>query len=148
MKKLLALAVLVLSLLVLPLSAFVKEASWYKCLKGNIGGYPVTLQLHKYTDQVTGYYYYDKYMMPLVVYGSAKGDSLSLAAYVNTIDAEHFRGILKNGVYSGYWSVGGDSSDLGFSMKEDAKLSGMFEFVYVKGEKDLFRNFEKSPDAT
>jgi hypothetical protein len=148
MKKLLALAVLVLSLLVLPLSAFAKEASWYKCFKGKISGYPVTFQLHKYTDQVTGYYYYDKYMMPLVVYGSSKGDSLNLAAYINSNVTEHFMGILKNGVYSGHWSLGGDSSDLDFSMKEDAKLSAMFEFVYVKGEKDLFRNFEKSPDAT
>ncbi len=149
MKKVLFLAVLVFSLLVLPLSTFAKEATWYKCLKGKIGDYPVTVHLTKYEKQLNGYYYYDKYMTPLILIGNTNGDSITLISYINNSDGENFSGIFKNGIYSGQWSSqGAETKNLSFSFKEDAKLSGMFEFVYVKGEKDLFRNFEKSPDAT
>jgi hypothetical protein len=139
MKKLLILAVLSLSL-----NIFGKDVSWYKCFKGKVGEYPVTMHINLYGDQITGYYYYDKYMQPLTVMGNVSGDSLKLLAYSNSYNGERFNGVLKNGKYSGGWE-NDNYATLNFVLEDMKDISSMYEYVYVKGSKTLMTNFENSP---
>jgi hypothetical protein len=142
MKKFAVLAVLILSV-----NLFAKDVSWYKCFKGKIGDYPVTLHINKYGEQVTGYYNYDKYAQPLTVMGTSKGDSLILSVYFGNEDYENFSGKLFKGKYSGRWESDKNKS-MNFELNEDTKISGMYEFVYVTGEKKLLKDYKNSPYAS
>lgn len=139
---------LIFTVLALSLNVFGKDSGWYKCFKGKIGSYPVTAHLNKVGGQVTGYYYYDKYMMPLSIFGSFEGDSLKLIAYSNSYMSESFNGVLKGGGYKGDWFVDGKDEKLTFALEDDTKLSGMFSYEFVTGEKKLMKNYDKSPAAS
>lgn len=138
----------VLAVFIFCTGIFSKDVSWYKCLKGNIGGYAVTMHLNKYNDQLGGYYYYDKYMMPFTVIGDSKGDTISLAAYMNSWQTESFNGVFKSGVYSGNWLQNDTAKKTSFKLQESAENSAMFEYVFVYGEQYLFKNYDKSPNVT
>jgi hypothetical protein len=139
MKKLHVLAVVALSL-----NVFGNDVSWYKCFKGKVGEYPVTMHINLYGDQVTGYYYYDKFMQPLTVMGNVSGDSLKLLAYSNSYNGERFNGVLKNGKYSGGWENDNNAA-LNFVLEDMKEISSMYEYVYVKGSKTLMNNYKNSP---
>jgi hypothetical protein len=125
---------------------FAEEISWFKTFKGKIGSSTVTMNLVKYNDEVKGYYYYDKYMIPMTIFGTLENDSLQLIAYFNSYDTEYFKGILKKADFSGKWN--NDHSKVNdFELEEDPKLSKEFEFVFVKGNKKLFNTEEYSPYA-
>src|SRR4030095_4447118 len=121
--------------------------SWYKFYKGKIGDYPVTFHLNRYDDNIGGYYYYDKYMVPLVVSGSFTGDSLNLSAYLISYKGEYFNGIFKSGLYSGEWGTDDSEKKLNFRIEEDKELSSLFDYVFVNDEKKLIKNFNNSPAA-
>jgi len=125
---------------------FADDVSWFKVFKGKIGSSPVTMNLVKYSEEVKGYYYYDKYKIPMTIFGSSGNDSLDLISYFNSYDTEHFKGNFKNGKFSGRWK---DSKDkvLDFVLQEDPKLSSQFEFVFVKENRKLFKTEESSPYA-
>ncbi len=123
------------------------DKSWFKSLSGNIGGSPVTMNILKYGDEIKGYYYYNKYSVLINVLGTLKGDSLSIVAYLNSYDTESFKGILKNGTYSGKWELDTTKTET-FLLKDNSAISDMFEYVYVYGTKKLFERMETSPTAT
>lgn len=125
---------------------FSEEVSWFKVFKGKLGGVSVTLNLVKYSGEIKGYYYYDKYKIPLTIFGSTSNDSLNLISYLNSYDTEYFKGVLKNGKFSGNWKDSKDKS-LEFDLKEDRKLSSQFEFVFVNENRKLFKSEENSPYA-
>ncbi len=60
-----------------------KAVSWYKCMKGTIGKYTITMHLHKWEKNYTGYYYYDRSQQPIEISGmdSANG-KVGLSAYL------------------------------------------------------------------
>lgn len=139
--------IVVFTFLVFTISIFSKDVSWYKYMEGKIGEYPVIMHLHKYGEQLSGYYYYEKYRQPINLIGDFKGDSMSIFAYLNAPDGETFKGVLKGDVYSGEWST--DKQKLKFSLKENEAKSDMFEYVYVTGEELLFKDLkDKSPSAS
>lgn len=145
MKKL-----LVLTLLILSFTAFAgvsNDVSWFKYFKGTVGEYPVTMMINKYGEQITGYYYYNKYAQPLTVSGSVKGDSLVLIAYSNNYDGERFNGMLKGGEYKGSWENDLNKTMV-FKMEEDKNISAQYEYVFVTGETLLLKDYKNSPNAT
>jgi len=119
--------------------------SWYKCFKGTIGKYPVTMHLHKSDKNVRGFYNYDKMRQPIGFFGDVIGDSVFLLTNSNN-NQESFRGILKKNKYNGQW-YNGDKSTLEFVLTEDESVSAMFEYVYVHGTKQLFKGWDKSPQG-
>ena len=128
-------------------SGLSKDKSWYKVFKGNINNAEVTMHLVSFNDDVRGFYYYDKYKIPMVAIGNLKEDSLSLYAYLNNDDAELFKGVFKNSSYTGTWSKE-ENKNLNFSLKENTALSSEFEFVYVYGKKTLNTEVEYPPEVT
>lgn len=127
-------------------SGYSKDVSWYKYMEGKIGEYPVIMHLHKYGEQVSGYYYYEKFRQPMYILGNFTGDSLSIFAYLNAPDGEYFRGVLKGDSYKGEWN--NDKQKLKYSLKENKVKSIMFEYVYVQGNEMLFKDLKDiSPTA-
>ena len=63
-----------LFLLVLSLSSFCQDdknnSRWCNCMKGTIEKYPVTMHLHKWGKNYSGYYYYDRSQEPMDVSGA------------------------------------------------------------------------------
>ncbi len=118
---------------------------WFKSMTGTIDSYPVTLNVVRFGDELRGYYYYDKFKKPMVVYGTFKGDSLQMGAYFTYEDSEVFEGIMTGSNYGGKWSSKDGSKILDFHLKEQ-KVSGDFEYVYVEGSERLFKDIE-SPNA-
>lgn len=148
MLKVIGYKVLILFILVMNISANTGDNNyWYKCLKGQIGKYPVTMHLVKYDKNITGYYYYDKFLQPISVLGDIKGDSVSLLTSMNGPINEMFNGTLKNDVYKGTWENNNDSSSNNFSLTVDESLSSMFEYVYVHEMKQLFKGWRKTPEV-
>jgi Protein of unknown function (DUF3298) len=121
------------------------DKSWFKSFTGNIGGSPVTMHLIKYGESIQGYYYYNKYSIPLNVLGTEKGDSLSLIAYMNSGNTERFRGRVAGESYSGIWELDTTKTEP-FMLKDNNAISEKFEYVY--GTKKLFDKMETSPVAT
>lgn len=123
------------------------DKSWFKSFKGTIGGSPVTMNILNYDGEIRGFYYYDKYSVPMNVMGSLKNDSLSLVAYLNSYDSENFKGILKNGNYTGEWSADTNKT-AAFQLKDNTSVSDQFEYVFVYGKKELFEGMKYPPTAT
>lgn len=127
--------------------SFAGDKSWFRSFKGNIGGSPVTMNILRYDNDIRGYYYYDKYSVLMTVLGSLKEDSLTLVAYLNSYDSENFKGVLKDGNYSGLWSAD-TNKEAAFQLRDNTVISGQFEYVFVYGKKDLFSGMEYPPSAT
>lgn len=138
---------LVLSLFLFTFTALADDISWFKSLKGTVGEYPAAMHINKYGEQITGYYYYTKFMQPLTVMGTIKGDSLNLIAYSNNYDGERFNGIYKNGEYKGSWE-NDKNKTMVFKFEEDKSTSAQYEYVYVTGETLLLKDYKQSPNAT
>lgn len=148
MKKFLVLTLFMLSFVVLAGDGSnTKDVSWFKSFKGSVGEYPAVMHINKYGEQVTGYYYYSKFMQPLTVSGSIKGDSLQLIAYSNNYDGERFNGILKGSEYKGSWE-NDKNKTMVFKFEEDKTTSSYYEYVYVTGETMLLKDYKNSPNAT
>jgi hypothetical protein len=123
------------------------DKSWFKSFKGIIGSSTVTMNILNYNGEIRGFYYYDKYSVPMNVLGNFKNDSLSLVAYLNSYDSENFKGILKNGNYTGQWSADTNKT-AAFQFKDNTSVSEQFEYVFVYGKKELFEGMEYPPAAT
>jgi hypothetical protein len=144
MKKFLLLTAI---FILLSSSLFGGDKSWFKSFRGTVGSASVTMNILMYQNEIKGYYYYDKYSVPMNVLGSLKGDSLSLIAYLNSYETESFKGVFKGGNYSGEWSLD-TSKKTDFLLKENNTISRRFEYVYVYGKEELFKNMEYPPSAT
>lgn len=119
---------------------------WFKTLTGTINMYTVTMNLVKYGDELRGYYYYDKYKKPMVVYGNFNNDSLLMSAYYGYEDSETFKGIFSENTYKGVWTSKDGTVTLQFRMEEKKTSSGDFQYVYVEGSERLFKDLE-TPNA-
>ena len=144
MKKITLLVIVFLSINLY--SEIKNDISWYKCLKGKIGNYPVTMHLHKYDKTLRGYYYYDKYSQPISLFGDVKDDSVMLGAGSNNI-SESFKGVINKNNFKGTWNNSDKNTSLEFDLAVDGSLSGMFEYVYVYGTKQIFRGWDGSPQG-
>src|SRR5690349_1729547 len=97
-----------------------ESISWYKCMKGTIGKYPVSMHLHKWNHEYGGYYYYESAQEPMHFSGHSNGkDSLRLSAYPTGEDTEEeiFSGIIKDSSFEGVWYKPGKTMPLPFSFK-------------------------------
>ncbi len=119
---------------------------WFKTLTGSINLYPVTMNLVKYGDELRGYYYYDKYKKPMVVYGNFSGDSLLMGAYYGYEDSETFKGIFSENTYKGVWTSKDGTLTQDFRLVENKSSSAGFEYVHVEGSERLFKELE-TPNA-
>lgn len=139
MKRLILLVILIIAA-----SSYGKD-SWYKCFKGKIGDYPVTMHLNMCGEKVSGYYYYDKFIQPIYISGTIKDDSLRLDAYTVNEGTEIFEGMLDDADFIGIWTTDKDDR-LKFKLNEQKDISAMFEYVYVKDEELLIKKLkDKSP---
>ena len=138
------------------------KKGFYKHLKGTVGDYAITMDLVKNvlnSDRevveswagFNGYYYYDKYQEPIMLYGSLDSTGMIvLDEWSAEGKAAQFRGNLTpEGAFIGTWQDSGKTKTLNVALKE----------VYVDGAismenteySDSFRLFEKlknSPVAT
>ncbi len=65
--KLKSTLLIIISFIAYNLSA--QNVSWYKCLKGTIDKYPITMHLHKMDHNFSGYYYYNSKQEPIYFIG-------------------------------------------------------------------------------
>src|SRR6516162_7488238 len=71
---------------------------WYKCMKGTIGKYGVTMQLHRNGHEYSGYYYYESSQQPMDLGGKDSAGMVLLDAYIPAnlenanVYSESFRG--------------------------------------------------------
>ena len=138
--------ILIFLTMLIAASGFSKEKSWYKVFKGKINNAEITMHLVYFNDDVRGFYYYDKYKIPLAAIGNLTEDSLSLYAYLNNYDTELFKGVFKNGSYTGGWSKNENKNQV-FSLQENTALSSDYDFVYVHGKKALETEAENPPEV-
>jgi hypothetical protein len=78
------------------------------------GSIRVTLHLEFNSDNVTGYYYYDKVRKAIKITGKKDGNNLRLIAYVKGGE-ELFSGVLNDGLFSGIWENADRSKSYPFS---------------------------------
>ena len=138
------------------------KKGFYKHLKGTVGDYPITMDLVKNvvnSDRETveswagfnGYYYYDKYQEPIMLYGSLDSTGMIvLEEWSVEGKSAQFRGnMTPEGAFIGTWQDSSKTKTLNVALKE----------VYIDGAigmenseySDSFRLFEKlknSPVAT
>ena len=128
-----------------------KAISWYKCMKGTIGKYPITMHLHKWENNYGGYYYYERSQEPIPLSGidsSNKKVGLSTDLSGPNEVTEYFTGKWNGNKFEGTWKAG-KSGPLNFSLSPstDSTLSD-FIFVYTKGNLKLRPKLKKSPKAS
>jgi len=132
-----------------------KPVSWYKCMKGTIGKYPITMHLHKWQKNYTGYYYYDRSQQPIEISGTDSANSrMGLSAYLPGPEgqnelSESFVGKWDGNSLTGTWHSNGKSAPLRFSLSplKDSTVPD-FAFVYTEGSIKLRPKMNKSPEAT
>ena len=128
-----------------------KPTSWYKCMKGMIGTYPITMHLHRWENNYTGYYYYERSQEPIPLSGI---DSMNKKVGLSTDLSgpneivEYFTGNWSGNKFEGTWRTG-KSAPLKFSLSPstDSTLPD-FIFVYTKGNIKLRPKMNKSPEAS
>ena len=128
------------------------SSSWYKCMKGMIGKYPVTMHLHKSGNDYSGFYYYERSQEPISFFGKDSSDTfLHLEAYLPgpSDEAEIFSGSWNGDICAGTWLIPGKTSVLDFSLKvvRDSLVPN-FTVVYTSGEAVLRKTLKNSPKAT
>ncbi len=143
-------------------SVYDAKKGFYKHLKGMIGDYPVTMDLVKNvvnSDRESveswagfnGYYYYDKYQEPIMLFGSLDSTGMIvLEEWAAEGKSAMFRGnMTPEGAFIGTWQDSSKTKTLNVALKE----------VYIDGAlgiensefSDSFRLFQKlknSPVAT
>ncbi len=143
-------------------SVYDAKKGFYKHLKGTVGDYPVTMDLVKNvvnSDReaveswagFNGYYYYDKYQEPIMLYGSLDSTGMIvLEEWSAEGKSAQFRGNLTpEGAFIGTWQDSGKVKTLNVALKEiytDGAI-GLESIEYS----DSFRLFDKlknSPVAT
>jgi Protein of unknown function (DUF3298)/Deacetylase PdaC len=130
------------------------QKGFYKHLKGTVGDYPVTMDLIKNvvaTDRETaeswvsfsGYYYYDKYQEPIILYGSVDSTgAIVLGEWAAEGESAQFRGNLTpEGAFIGTWQDSAKTKTLNVILKE-AYSDGAIA-LENKEFGDSFRLFEK-----
>lgn len=138
------------------------KKGFYKHLKGTVGDYAVTMDLIKNvvnSDResveswagFTGYYYYDKYQEPIMLYGSVDSTgAIVLEEWAAEGKSAQFRGNLTpEGAFIGTWQDTGKTKTLNVVLKE-AYTDGAMALENIEFS-DSFRLFEKlknSPVAT
>ncbi len=138
------------------------KKGFYKHLKGTIGDYPVTMDLVKNvvnSDReaveswagFNGYYYYDKYQEPIIIYGSLDSTGMIvLEEWSAEGKSAQFRGNLTpEGAFIGTWQDSGKTKTLNVALKE-VYTDGAIGFENIEYS-DSFRLFDKlknSPVAT
>ena len=129
---------------------------WYKCMKGTIGKYPITMQLHRRGQEYSGYYYYESAQQPIDVSGGDSSGVLVLRAYIpkNDIDDDNnndetFRGRWNGNNYSGTWKMPGKYPSQSFTLIPQASaLISDFIIIYTEGKSKLYPQKKKSPQAS
>ena len=132
-----------------------KPVSWYKCMKGTIGKYPITMHLHKWKKNYAGYYYYDRSQQPIEISGEDSANSkVGLSAFLRGPEGENnlsetFIGKWDGNSLTGTWYASGKSAPLRFSLapSKDSTVPD-FTFVYTEGSIKLRPKMNKSPEAT
>ncbi len=138
------------------------KKGFYKHLKGTVGDYPVTMDLVKNvvnSDRETveswagfnGYYYYDKYQEPIMLYGSLDSTGMIvLEEWSAEGKSAQFRGNLTpEGAFIGTWQDSGKTKTLNVALKEvyeDGALA--LESVEYSDSFRLFDKLKNSPVAT
>src|SRR5688572_18251539 len=91
--------------------------SWYKCMKGTIGKFPVVLHLHKWGHNYSGYYYYESTQEPIQFTGTdTSKNGLVLTGYVRgeKDEPETLKGKWNGTSYEGTWFKTGKYNPLSF----------------------------------
>jgi Protein of unknown function (DUF3298)/Deacetylase PdaC len=138
------------------------KKGFYKHLKGTVGDYPITMDLVKNvvnSDRETveswagfnGYYYYDKYQEPIMLYGSLDSTGMIvLEEWSAEGKSAQFRGNLTpEGAFIGTWQDSGKTKTLNVALKEvyaDGALT--LESVEYSDSFRLFDKLKNSPVAT
>lgn len=126
------------------------EISWYKTLKGNINGKPVTMHLHKAAHHYFGYYYDDTIQQLISFSGedTTQAGKVRLMAHSSQSDfTEFFSLSIANGKIAGTWQPGENQPVQPFAAKE-ARLPVAFTYVFTEGSLKLRPRMEGSPRAT
>ena len=128
-----------------------KMVSWYKCMKGTIGKYPVTMHIHKWENNYTGYYYYDRSQQPLHVSGvDSPNKKVGLSAHLPgpNESEESFIGNWSADTLKGLWRANKKGAPLPFALTvaRDSTVPN-FTLVYTKGSVKLRPTMKKSPEA-
>ncbi len=138
------------------------KKGFYKHLKGTVGDYPVTMDLVKNvvnSDRETveswagfnGYYYYDKYQEPIMLYGSLdSAGMIVLEEWSAEGKSAQFRGNLTpEGAFIGTWQDSGKTKTLNVALKEVyADGAVALESVEYSDSFRLFDKLKNSPVAT
>ncbi len=84
--KLKSTLLIIISFIAYNLSA--QNVSWYKCLKGTIDKYPITMHLHKMDHNFSGYYYYNSKQEPIYFIGedTSVAGKIKLLAFSRSTD--------------------------------------------------------------
>jgi hypothetical protein len=124
-------------------------------MKGTIGKYGVTMQLHRNGHEYSGYYYYESSQQPMDLGGKDSAGMVLLDAYIPAnlenanVYSESFRGNWDGNVYSGSWKMTGKSSSQTFVLQGESSATALnFLLVYTEGVTKLQPQNKKSPEAT
>ncbi len=143
-------------------SASETKKGFYKHLKGTVGDYPITMDLVKNvltSDKETveswegfrGYYYYDKYQEPIILYGSVDSTgTLVLEEWATNDKSAKFRGNLTpEGAFVGTWQDESKTKTLNVILKETYADSAIaLENIEFSDSLRLFDKLKNSPVAS
>lgn len=127
-----------------------QQSSWYKCIKGTIDKYPVTINLHKMDNSYAGYYYYTSRQEPVYFIGddTTEKGTIRLMAFSKSgnDEVETFSIVNKDSIFTGTWRKDEKSKPLAFSAKvSNDKAIMPFRLIYHTGIKELRPGMPGSP---
>ncbi len=143
MKKLL----LIVAALVLSASNSYSADGWYKFFSGKVGGKTAYINLIRFESVISGYYF-DENKQPRRIIGEIKGDSIMMSPYTANSSFDDFRGVFRNGAYKGTCTVNEKETKIDFEFTVDQAASDLFDFIFVKQDKKLFKGYKNSPTAS
>lgn len=131
-------------------SVTAQQTSWYKCLKGTIDKYSVTINLHKMENSYAGYYYYNARQEPVYFIGddTTEKGKIKLIAFSKSGDdkVETFSIVNKDSIFTGAWQKDEKGNPLVFSAKVSKdKAIIPFRLIYHRGIKELRPGIPGSP---
>ncbi len=125
--------------------------SWYKEIKGTIGKYPVTIHLHKYGPDYSGYYYYESKQIPIYFNGDDTTDAswIRLIAWLPDRETDETLSFMLGDSVLGNWRNSETAAPLAFrgAVITDTSKS-YFDYVFTQGIRKLQPKLDSSPTAS
>ena len=127
-----------------------QDNSWYKTYSGNIGKYPIVMNLYKKGHSYSGYYYYTSQQKSIYFTGedtTGPDGKIKLSVFLPDQETEEsFSFSISEKIAAGEWSSGKKQPLTFLANETDQALS--FDYIYTEGSILLRPGLKESPAAT